>query len=212
MAISTLAVRNRKERGKNAVRKIRRQGLIPAVLYGKDVEPQTLAIEERYLKRLFQEQGQSALVSLDFVDGGDQAEEKLAIIKDIQIDPISTQVKHVDFYAIRVGEPITVEVPLSFEGKAIGIAKGGLLQPVRRSIEIRCLPREIPEVVKVDVSDLDVGDAIHVNDLQMDGVEFVSTVNFTIVTVQGVKAEPAAGEEEGAEVEEEAAAEEAAAE
>ena len=182
MAISSLAVQNRDAVGKNAVRKLRRQGLIPAALYGKDVEPVNLAIEERFLKRLFQEQGQSALVSLDFVNA-EQTEEKLAIIKDIQIDPISAQVKHVDFYAIRVGEPINVEVPLSFEGKAVGIAKGGLLQPVRRSIEIRCLPREIPEVVKVDVSDLDVGDAIHVNDLQMDGVEFVATVNFTIVTV-----------------------------
>jgi large subunit ribosomal protein L25 len=208
MAIAELTVRSRDAVGKSAVRKMRADGLVPAVLYGKEVESTPLAIDEHVLSRFLYKHGQSTLVSL-VTDAGGQGEEKLAIIKDIQYHPVTGRVSHLDFYGIQIGVPIEVEVPLNFTGKAVGIAKGGLLQLVRRTLEIRCLPREIPEELTIDVSDLDIGDAIHVNDLEMEGIEFVSPINFTIVTVQAAKAE---AEPEVEEVEEELEAAEVVAE
>ena len=196
MAIAELEVQSRSALGKGAVKKMRTEGLVPAVLYGKEVEATPLAVHEHTLNRFFDQYGQSTLVSI-ISDANDKGEEKLAIIKDVQYHPVTGRVSHLDFYGIQIGVPIEVEVPLNFEGKAIGIAKGGLLQIVRRSLEIRCLPREIPEELAIDVSALDLGDAIHVNDLDIPGIEFVSSINFTIVTVQAPKAEA-----EEAEVEE----------
>lgn len=208
MAIAKLNVRSRTAVGKSAVKKMRADGLVPAVLYGKEVESTPLAVDEHVLSRFLYKYGQSTLVSLVF-DSDDQGEERLAIIKDVQYHPVTGRAAHLDFYGIQIGVPIEVEVPLNFVGKAVGIAKGGLLQLVRRSLEIRCLPREIPEELTIDVSALDIGDAIHVNDLEMEGIEFVSPVNFTIVTVQAAKAE---AEPVGEEVEEELEVAEAVAE
>lgn len=208
MAIAELEVQFRSTLGKSAAKKMRMEGLVPAVLYGAEVESIPLAIHEHTLNRFFDKHGQSKLVSL-VVDPDKKDDEKLAIVKDVQYHPVTGRISHLDFYAIRIGVPIEVEVPLKFEGKAIGIDKGGLLQLVRRSLEIRCLPREIPEELTIDVSMLDLGDAIHVHDLDIEGIEFVSPVNFTIVTVQAPKAE-AEAEAEAVEEEMEAAEEVAA--
>jgi large subunit ribosomal protein L25 len=195
MAIANLAVRERTAVGKSAARALRRNGMIPAVVYGKEQASTNLAVSEREFGHFLQHHGQSTLVSLRR-EGALNDDERLVIIKEIQHNPVSGKVIHVDFHAVRLGVPIQVEVPINLVGKAVGITKGGLLQPVRRTLEIRCLPRQIPEAINIDVSHLDIGDAIHVEDLQVEGVEFIAATNFTIVTVQGVKAEaaPAAGE------------------
>lgn len=195
MAIAELEVQPRIALGKSAVKKMRAEGLVPAVLYGEEEKSIPIAVNEHALDSFFYKYGQSMLVSLVF-DAAKKDEEKLAIVKDVQYHPVTDRVTHLDFYSIRIGVPIEVEVPLSFEGNPVGVDNGGLLQPVRRSLEIRCLPREIPEVLTIDVSALDVGDAIHVNDLDIEGIEFVSPVNFTIVTVQTPKAEVGAVAEE----------------
>ncbi|MEA1923603.1 MAG: 50S ribosomal protein L25 [Pseudomonadota bacterium] len=189
MAIAEIAVETRTECGKGYARKLRNEGKVPAVRYGKQSPVSLYAVDRLALDKLISGGGTS-LVALD-VDGAGQNDEMLSIVKDMQRDPISGNIIHVDFYGVRYGEPILVEVPLVFEGKAIGVLEGGLLQPVRRSLEIKCLPRQIPENIVVDVSALAIGDAIHVNDLEVEGVEFIATANFTIVTVQTI-----AGEEE----------------
>ena len=181
MAIAELAVETRTESGKGYARKLRNKGKIPAVRYGKECPVAQYAVDRLAMDRLLSVSG-SALVALD-VDGAGSNDELLSIVKDIQRDPVSGKIIHADFYGVRYGEPILIEVPLVFEGKAAGVVEGGLLQPVRRSLEIRCLPRQIPENIVVDVTALGIGDAIHVNDLEVEGVEFVATVNFTIVTV-----------------------------
>ncbi len=184
MAIAELAVETRTESGKGYARKLRSKGKIPAVRYGKECSVAQYAVDRLALDRLLSVSS-SALVALD-VDGAGPSDELLSIVKEIQRDPLSGNIIHADFYGVRYGEPILIEVPLVFEGKAIGVVEGGLLQPVRRSLEIRCLPRQIPDNVVVDVTALGIGDAIHVNDLEVEGVEFVATANFTIVTVQTV--------------------------
>ncbi|MCD6293072.1 MAG: 50S ribosomal protein L25 [Deltaproteobacteria bacterium] len=196
MAIAELAVETRTENGKGYARKLRKTGKVPAVRYGKNCPVSTYVVDRLVLDKLLSEGAGSSLVALD-VDGAGQNDEMLSIVKDLQRDPISGHIIHVDFYGVRYGEPILVEVPVVFEGKAVGVVEGGLLQPVRRSLEIKCLPRQIPENIVVDVTDLAIGDAVHVNDLEVEGIEFVATSNFTIVTVQNVSAAEVAEDEEG---------------
>ncbi|MCK5540610.1 MAG: 50S ribosomal protein L25 [Deltaproteobacteria bacterium] len=215
MAIAELAVETRTENGKGYARKLRRTGKIPAVRYGRQCPVSIYAVDRLVMERFLSEGGSSSLVALD-VDGAGQNDDLLSIVKDIQRDPVSGRIIHADFYGVRYGEPIIVEVPLVFEGKAAGVLEGGLLQPARRSLEIRCLPRQIPENIVVDVTALGIGDAIHVNDLEAEGVEFTATANFTIVTVQNIIAaeveavDEEAVEGEGVEGEEGAEAEAAA--
>lgn len=185
MAITELAVESRTGCGKGFNRKLRREGKIPAVRYGRQCSVSMLAVDRFAMERLLVESGGSSLVSLK-LDGAGVDDDFLSIVKDVQRDPVSGRLIHADFYGVRYGEPILVEVPIVFTGKAKGVAEGGLLQPVRRSLEIRCLPRKIPENITIDVSELGLGEAIHVNDLEVEDVEFVASVNFTIVTVQTV--------------------------
>ena len=202
MAIAELAVETRTENGKGYARRLRRTGKIPAVRYGKQCPVSMYVVDCKVMERFLSEGGSSSLVALD-VDGAGQNDELLSIVKDIQRDPVTGRLTHADFYGVRYGEPILVEVPLVFEGKSVGVAEGGLLQPVRRSLEIKCLPRKIPENIVVDVASLGIGDAIHVNDLEVEGVEFAASVNFTIVTVQNVSGgEVETAAEEGEEGEE----------
>ncbi len=199
MAIAELAVETRTDSGKGYARKLRRTGKIPAVRYGKQCPVSIYAVDRLVMERFLNEGGSSSLVALD-VDGAGQNDELLSIVKDIQRDPVSGWLTHADFYGVRYGEPILLEVPLVFEGRAVGVAEGGLLQPVRRSLEIRCLPRNIPENIVVDVTAMGIGDAIHVNDLEVENIEFVAVTNFTIVTVQTVSVEEVeAVDEEGEE-------------
>ena len=188
MAIAELAVETRNESGKGYARKLRSEGKIPAVRYGRQCPVTQYTVERLVIDKFLQESGASGLVALD-VDGAGQNDELLSIIKDIQRDPVSGRVIHLDFYGVRYGESIQVEIPLVFEGKAIGVAEGGLLQPIRRSLVAKCLPRAIPENIAIDVTALGIGDAIHLSDLDIDGVEFDTSVDFTIVTVQTIAQE-----------------------
>ncbi len=188
MAIVELAVETRTESGKGYARKLRSEGKIPAVRYGKQCGVSQYAVNRTVFEKFLQESGAGGLVTLD-VDGAGASDEMLSIVKDTQVDPISGRVIHVDFYGVRYGEKIQVEVPLVFEGKAIGVAEGGLLQPVRRSLVARCLPRAIPENIVIDVTELGIGDAIHISDLDIEGIEFDTSVDFTLVTVQTIAKE-----------------------
>ena len=208
MAIVELAVETRNESGKGYVRKLRSEGKIPAVRYGKQCPVTQYAVERVVFEKFLQESGAGGLVALN-VDGAGQNDELLSIIKDTQRDPVSGRVIHVDFYGVRYGEAIQVEVPLVFEGKAVGVAEGGLLQPVRRSLVAKCLPKAIPENIVIDVTALGIGDAIHISDLDIEGVEFDTSVDFTIVTVQTVAKEEEVVVDEDELSEDEAAAVEA---
>ncbi len=198
MAIVELAVETRTESGKGCARRLRSEGKIPAVRYGKQCGVSQYAVNRTVFEKFLQESGAGGLVALD-VDGGGANDELLSIVKDTQRDPVSGRVIHVDFYGVRYGEKIQVEIPLVFEGKAIGVVEGGLLQPVRRSLVAKCLPRAIPENIVIDVTALGIGDAIHISDLDIEGVEFDTSVDFTLVTVQTVAKE----EEEAAVVDDE---------
>jgi large subunit ribosomal protein L25 len=126
------------------------------------------------------------------------------MIKELQSHPVSGNYLHVDFYEIDMKRQINVMIPVVAKGKAKGVELGGLLQVVRRELEVLCLPGDIPQSIEIDISDLDIGEAIHVEDLKLgDNIEFAAEGNVTVVTVLSPKMEAVEEEEEAEEAEEE---------
>jgi large subunit ribosomal protein L25 len=134
---------------------------------------------------------------VNLVIDNDKNKTKHAMIKELQTHPMSRELLHVDFYEISMDRKIWVSVPIVTVGKSIGVEMGGILQIVRRELEVLCLPGEIPEAFEIDVTDLDVGDSVHVEDIPLKGdIEIQADVNFTVLTVVSPKVEEVAEEEE----------------
>jgi large subunit ribosomal protein L25 len=183
---------------KNSARRLRRDGKIPAVLYGPKTQPVSLQVDKKdFSTRVALLEG-SHLVRLKSTDPA--LTEKVALVKDLQFHPISGDVIHTDLYEVDLAARITVHVPLRFVGKAAGVVRGGILQPIVREIEVECLPLDIPNAFNVDVSALDIGDSIHVEDIPMpEGVSALYESNYAVVTVvtPSVEEAPAAAPAEG---------------
>jgi large subunit ribosomal protein L25 len=195
VSLETLEIQvNARERGtKRQARRLRRSGKIPAILYGPKVEPIALELNKKdFSTRVAGLEG-SHLVRFKSVST--TLTDKVALVKEMQYHPISGDVMHADFYEVDLTATIEVSVPLHFVGKAAGVVRGGILQPIVREIQVECLPLDIPEFFNVDVSALDIGDSIHVEELPMpEGVTAVYDSNFALVTVATptVEEEPAA--------------------
>jgi large subunit ribosomal protein L25 len=175
------------------------------------VESIALTLESRELAKLISTvAGENVLVDLK-IENGKKTENHMAMIKEIQVDPLGQEILHVDFYAISMDKKISLEVPIAITGVPVGVTDGGILQQVLRSIEISCLPGRIPEALELDVTSLAVGDSLHVSDLQVsEDIEITADEHLTVVNVvPPIKAEEVTLEfpEEGEEVEEEEAAE-----
>lgn len=212
MEIHTVKAQTRSTAGKGSSRSLRREGKIPAILYGSDIENVALSVSNYDMEHLFKKVSYSqALLNLVVENG--QSFEKMVMIKEIQADPVSHQYLHIDFYEVRMDRKITATVPVVLKGTAKGIINGGIVQNIRRELEVVCFPADIPKNIIIDISDLDIGDAIHVEDIKLEGdMEIPYDVNFAIVTVVSSKMteEKPVAEGEEAEGEEEAAAKEEA--
>jgi large subunit ribosomal protein L25 len=206
----------RKTVGNGPARLLRREGRVPAVLYGSKIETILLSIDIKDFEHILKEASVgSVLLNLQIQNG--KTSSRSAMIKELQTHPVSGQFLHVDFYEIDMQKKITAKVPVVAKGKSIGVEVGGLLEYARRELEVLCLPTEIPEAIEVDISDLDIGDSIHVEDISLAGdIEIPADTNFTLVTILAPKVEEIVEEEElleGEELEEgEEAAEEGAGE
>lgn len=195
-----MEVQSRRETGKGPARRIRREGRIPGVLYSPRVDPIPVSADPMEVKRVLSS-GDNVLIDLRIRDG-EQVRQYLAMVKDYQVHPVKDQLWHVDFYEISLQEEIEVEVPLAFVGKPIGVKMGGLLNPLLRSLEISCLPGQLPEHLKVDCSSLQIGESLHVSDLIIpDGVRVKTDPSTPVVTILAPEAEEAVGEEEAVEEE-----------
>jgi large subunit ribosomal protein L25 len=192
MAAVKVRAQLRKETGKGAARSLRRRRLIPAVFYGPATDSTPLALEYRELQKILSSgAGENALVDLK-IENGTDTRSTPAMIKEIQRDPVKEVILHVDFCAVSMHKELTLEVPLTLTGAPVGVAEGGILQQVRRSIEISCLPDRIPEALELDVSNLAIGESLHVSDLNVPGgIEVLAEERLTIATVL-----PPAGAEE----------------
>lgn len=199
-----LKAKIRQEKGKKN-KKLRKNGFIPAVLYGHKVESLPLAIERRDFEKVYDRAGESSLIKIDLENGGgreqeNQKEEKMVFIYDTQVDSVTGKVDHVDFYQAKMDEPITIEVPLEFEGEAPAVKElEGILVKSLQSIEVEALPQRIPHEVKIDISGLKTfDDLIRVKDLDLpEGVETAYDPEETVVSVN-----PPRSQEELEEIEE----------
>lgn len=212
MAKSVLNVETRVRTGKGGSRKVRQDGLVPAVVYGKGVEALNLRLDPKALQQaVATEAGWNTLITLK---GDGPFDGKVVILKDLQIDAIRRTPMHVDFLAIDLKKTLAVMVPVQPVGKSQGEIEGGTLQLVRHELEVYCLPTNIPTSIEIDVTALNVGDVVHIDEVSLpEGVESQHDVNFTVLTVVGRMAEEVEVEEEGEEgVETEEAAEEDTAE
>ena len=217
MEIMNLKASQREAVGNGPSRVLRRDGKIPAILYGPKTEPIKLAIDKLDLEPIFKS-GAVAQKLLKLEIEGAGAVRKV-MIKEMQKHPVSHNLLHVDLYEVTMDQKIKVMVPVVTTGKSVGVELGGMLQIIRRELEVFCLPGQVPENITIDVTDLDIGDSFHVQDLPLEGdLEMPADVNFTILTILATKAEEeeVEGEEEegleeegveGAESAEESAAE-----
>src|SRR5947207_10752048 len=161
-----LKVESRTNVGRSAGRKLRARGLIPAVIYGGDNKPQPLQVTARDINAMMsQASGENVLVELEIAGEGSS---RTALVQEVQHSPVGGNIRHVDFHAISMDEMIQAEVPLESTGTAVGVKTfGGLLEQSLRALAIECLPGDLPDRITVDVSQLNIGDAIHVRDIQL---------------------------------------------
>ncbi len=190
--------------GNGPARRLRQAGQIPAVLYGPKTESVLLSVNKSDLD-LALKKGRSGQIILNLVvqDNG-ETYTRPAMIKELQLHPVSRNYLHIDFYEINLDRKITLGIPIVTVGSSVGVERGGILQIIRRELEVECLPFEVPESIEIDITDLDMGDSIHVKDISMDGeVELLGESNLTVLTVLSPKLEEEPEEEE--ELEEEGA-------
>jgi len=184
MAITrnTLSARPRDGAGKGSARRLRADGLVPAVVYGRHLEtPVHIAVDPVEVRKAIATPHRlNTLLSLKL----DGQPERIVLLKDYQQDPVSREMLHADFMDVRENEQIKVNVPLVLVGKPVGVLEGGVLSQSRRDLEVYALPGAIPEKIEVDVSAMKIAQSLHINDVKLpEGVRVKSHVNFTVAVV-----------------------------
>jgi len=195
-----LSATRRTGTGRAAVRKIKAQGAVPAIIYGGKTQAEPLQVSRRDISLILSHaSGENILVELE-IDG--EKSGRLALVQEVQHAPLGGDILHVDFHAVSMDEMIEADVPLEPTGTAEGVKTfGGLLEQALRSLEIECLPRDLPDVITVDVSHLNIGDAIHVREIPLPaGVTTRVPADLTAFSVLAptVEEEPVAAAPEAA--------------
>ncbi|MBI2517407.1 MAG: 50S ribosomal protein L25 [Opitutae bacterium] len=193
-----LTVTAREGTGRSASRRLRKAEKIPAILYGKHTKPETLAVNApEFIKLLKEIAGRAALIELK----RDQGAAALSFLQEIQRDPITDRYLHVDLQEVKENEKMVINVTVLITGESSGVKnEGGILETTTHRLRVRCLPKDLPAFIEVDVTPLKVGEAIHISELKvLPGVEFLDDKNQTVVLcveppAEEVAATPAAGE------------------
>jgi large subunit ribosomal protein L25 len=177
----TINVEKREEVGKGAARSLRRKNMIPAVLYrGGDSQPIKFSKKE-FLQFINTTVSEQVMVNLQFGDGSN----KLALMKDYQVDPVKGDLLHADFFEVSLTEEVRVSVHVSIVGDSIGVKRdGGILQYLLREVEVECLPDKIPGHIELDISGLEIGQSLHVSDIKLgEGIKILTAPDEVIVNV-----------------------------
>lgn len=180
IASNVLAAQGRQEKGKGPNRRLRAQGLIPAVVYGPGREPSHVAVDPKILQKAIATPHKfNTLLTLK-LDGGD----KQVLFKDYAVDPVSRKLLHADFFEVEMDKPVRVQVPIAITGRAEGVANGGILTVSAHEITVETLPGKIPATIEVDVTPLKIGASIHIADVKVpEGVRIRYQTNFTVAVV-----------------------------
>ncbi len=189
--------------GNGPARRLRQAGQVPAVFYGPKTESVLLSVNKNDLDLIFKKGRISQIILNLVIQNNGETYTRPAMIKELQVHPVSRNYLHIDFYEIDMDRKVTVKIPVVTTGQSVGIERGGILQIIRRELEVQCLPFEVPKTIEIDITDLDMGDSVHVEDISLDGeVEFFSEASLTVVTMLSPKVEEEPEEEEEAEEEE----------
>ena len=190
-----LTVEPRQSFGKEEAGRIRRSGKVPGIFYSAGKQATSLTFDEREFHLKFAGLEGAHLVQLH--SSHPDLQGKLALLKEVQKHPLTSNLIHIDFYGVDINKPIQVTVPLHFQGKAEGVTTGGILQTLMRDLLVECLPGNIPEFVEVDVTPLKIHDSLHITDIILpSGVKAVSEMNEAVVTVVAPMVAAPAPEEE----------------
>ena len=185
-----LTIKRRSTVGKRPVRRLRGEGVVPGVVYGRGMEPVSIVMDHKALVKVLRSKaGEHALVRLKLDDAASW--EKPALVKSVQHHPVDGHVLHVDFHTIALTERIKVKVPIVFKGESVGVKQeGGILEHFLRDVEVECLPADIPMNVEFDVSAMKIGDTIHVRDLTPPSyTKITSDLEGAVASVQKTKEE-----------------------
>jgi len=195
METQTLQAEVREGSGKGPARQLRKQGRIPAVFYGPGVDTIRVSVSPKELVRaLSTDMGRNQVLALSV--GGD---EHLAMVKDLQVDPVGRHPIHVDFYRVSEDRPVTVKVPLRTRGRAAGVQKGGKMRVVFRELPVKARPGDLPPAITVEVTSLELGQIVKVSDLPLpDGVEVLFSPERRVILVGEDKRAKQAAEEAAA--------------
>jgi len=185
--ILDLIAQPRTSEGTGAVNRLRKAGTIPAVVYGRKVPAANVEVDGKTFTKLLESSASdNILVSLKLAGGTEQ----LALVQEVQHDHLRGGILHVDFHAIAMDEEIHAEVPVEIVGEAIGVKHGGLVEAIHHTLEVRCLPKDLPERIHIEVSHLNVGDAIHVGEIKLpEGVRAKLGADVVIVMCEEPKVE-----------------------
>lgn len=201
MAIVQLKGEVREKHGKGPARAARREGKVPGVIYGRGEPSLSISVDRKELITVMAGQAGSNVI-IDLRLAGLEAQDRKALIRELQRDPLTGEITHIDLQHISMTQLITVEVPVHVTGTAIGVKDfGGILEFVTRTIQVECLPTEIPDAITVDISALGIHDAIHVRDISLPNATITLDPEQVLVTVVAptVEKAPVAAEEAVAE-------------
>ena len=184
-----LEATHRNRSGSGALKQMRREGLVPAVIYGAGSENENVKVDAKvFFDLLHHSASESILVNLDI-----EGKKRLALIQDVQHNSLTNEIVHVDFLAVNENELITAVIPVEAVGTAAGVKAGGILDVQLHDLEIQCLPKDLPEIIEVDVTELKLGNALHIGEVTFpDGVK--PTLNDDVVVA--IVSEPRVKEEE----------------
>ena len=175
-----LVAQKRNAFGKGAARNLRRAGIIPGVLYGRDQDTMSVQINEQTFKTFLRANGENMLIDLNIDEYGTEP----VLIKELQRHPVKRSLVHADFIRISLDESVTAPVPITLVGSPPGVQEGGVLTFLLRQISVTCLPLLIPEEIQVDISEMNIGDTIRVEDIALDeGIEKLDDLQTQIVSV-----------------------------
>ena len=177
---------------------MRQKGLVPAIFYGRAAENILLAVNNDELFKIYKDKKDHGFVKLIIDDGGNKTE-KLSLIKELQVQPLTGKFYHADFYEVDVKRKITMDVSLRYMGKSIGVENGGELQHIKRQVKISCLPLDLPDHIDVDVTNLGIGDSLKIRDLKVaEGIILLDRPDSAVAAVAVVKVAKETAKEETA--------------
>ncbi len=191
MAEPRIQAEGRGGRGKGPARRLRMSNRIPAVVYGRDVEPVAVSVSSKEWRVLEAHVRTNAVIKMDLSSGG-VVQERPVMVKHVQKGILDESVLHIDFLQVSMERAVQVEVPVHLIGEPVGVKKGGVVDQHLRVVMVESLPGQIPEKIDIDISGLDIGDSIHINEISLPGVKLLDHPDVAVVGVTPPEAEEAA--------------------